>query len=180
MWNMNSFLEWIGLSGAWISIGSPCAVMVATLASTGEGGAVLASLVSASIAGLSSDMFRCIIARQRLSANYPLCGPAVSNALMAMPRAFRIGWVHITLIGFFLLAGNCVWFYFHGWQAIQRPAQATGDAYPPIWIDYCPSHAQSLITSCGLTLFFGGLIFGRSRWIYKLARRFLSPSPRVR
>jgi hypothetical protein len=23
MWNTNSFLEWIGLSGAWISIGSP-------------------------------------------------------------------------------------------------------------------------------------------------------------
>jgi hypothetical protein len=99
---------------------------------------------------------------------------------MAMPRAFRIGWVHVALIGFSLLAGNCIWFYFHGWQAVQNLLKQSGDAYPPIWIDYYPSHAQSLITLCGLALFFSGLIFGFSRWVYRLARRLLSPTPRVR
>jgi hypothetical protein len=98
---------------------------------------------------------------------------------MAMPRAFRIGWVQITLIGFSLLVGNCVWFYLHGWQAIQNLHKQPGDAYPPIWIDYYPSHAQSLITLCGLALFFGGPMFGLSRLVYRFARRLRSPSSRA-
>ena len=91
-------------------------------------------------------------------------------AWMAMPRAFRIGWVQITFIGFFLLAGNCAWFYFHEWPAIRDWL------YP----DYHPSVARRLISFSGLTLFFGGLIFGLSRWIFRFARRLLSLTPRVR
>jgi hypothetical protein len=99
---------------------------------------------------------------------------------MAIRRAFRIGWVQITLIGFALLSASYVWFYFHGWQTVKNLPKQAGDAQPPIWIDSYPSHAQSFITLCGLALFLGGLIFGLSRSAYRLLRRLLSPSSRVR
>jgi hypothetical protein len=89
---------------------------------------------------------------------------------MAKPRLFRIGWVQITLIGFFLLAGNWVWFYFHEWQAIKN--------WPGF--DYHLSVARRLLSFSGLALFFGGLMFGLSRSVYRLLRRLLSPRPRVR
>jgi hypothetical protein len=89
---------------------------------------------------------------------------------MARPRPFKIGWVQITLIGSFLLAGNCVWFYFHEWQTIKN--------WPGI--DYYPSVARRLTSLSGLALFFGGLIFGLSRSAFRLVRRLLSPGPRVR
>lgn len=91
---------------------------------------------------------------------------------MAMPRVFRIGWVHITLIGFSLLAANGVWFYFHEWPIIKRFNDWPG-------IDYYPSVTTRLISLSGLALFLGGLIFGLSRWVYRLARRLLSASSRV-
>jgi hypothetical protein len=89
---------------------------------------------------------------------------------MANLRAFRIGWIQITLIGFFLLAGNCVWFYFHEWQTIKN--------WPGI--DYHLSVARRLTSLSGLALFLGGLIFGLSRSANRLVRRLLSPGARVR
>jgi hypothetical protein len=99
---------------------------------------------------------------------------------MAKPRAFKIGWLFVTLIGLALLTGSYVWFYFHGWQVVKNMPKQSSDDYPPIWVDYWPPLAQSLATMTGLALFFGGLIFGLSRWVFRFARRLLSPSERVR
>ena len=99
---------------------------------------------------------------------------------MAKPRAFRIGWVFVTLIGLALLTGSYVWFYFHGWQVVKNLPKQSADTYPPIWIDYWPPLAQSLVTITGLALFLGGLTFGLSRSVYRLLRRLFSPDQRVR
>jgi hypothetical protein len=98
---------------------------------------------------------------------------------MARPRAFRIGWVHVTLIGLALVAGSYVWFYFHGWQVIKNLPKQSGDDWPPITICYFAPLPQFLATITGLALFLGGLIFGLSRWVFRFARRLLSPDPRV-
>lgn len=86
----------------------------------------------------------------------------------------------LTLIGLALLTGSFVWFYFHGWQVVKNLPKQSGDAYPPIWIDYWPPLIQSVATLTGLTLFLGGLTFGLLRSAYRLARRLLSVGPRVR
>jgi hypothetical protein len=99
---------------------------------------------------------------------------------MSRPGKFELNWVHVTAIGFVLLSSSFVWFYFHGWQVVKNLPKQSADAYPPIWIDYYPSHAQSLISLCGLVLFLGSLIFGLSRSAYRIVRRLLSPGPRVR
>jgi hypothetical protein len=105
---------------------------------------------------------------------------AVSNQWMAKPRALRIGWVQISLIGLALLAGSCGWFYFHDWQAIKRLSTQSADGYPLIWFEYRPPLVQALATITGLALFLGGLTFGLSRSAYRLLRRLLSPGQRVR
>ena len=86
----------------------------------------------------------------------------------------------VTLIGLALLTGSYVWFYFHGWQVVKNLPKQSEDAYPPIWVDYWPPLAQSLVTLTGLGLFLGGLTFALVRSAYRLARRLLSASPRVR
>jgi hypothetical protein len=99
---------------------------------------------------------------------------------MAKSRAFRIGWVHVTLMGLALLTGSFVWFYFHGWQVVKNLPKESSDAYPLMWVDYWPPLAQTLATITGLAFFFGGLIFGLSQWVFRFALRLLSPAPRVR
>jgi uncharacterized membrane protein YedE/YeeE len=106
-------------------------------------------------------------------------GPSVPNPLMAKPRAFRMGWVHVTLTGLVLLAAICIWSYFGRWQIVRNLPKQPVDSYPAIAVDYYPPFAERLATVFGLVLFLGGLTFGFVRSAYRLARRLLSPGSRV-
>jgi hypothetical protein len=88
---------------------------------------------------------------------------------MAKPM-FRLNWLHVTALGFALLAGSSLWFYFHEWPAIR---DSPG-------IDYYPSVARRLISFSGLALFLGGLGVGLWRAAGRLLRRFLSRQRSVR
>jgi hypothetical protein len=91
-----------------------------------------------------------------------------------------MSWVHVTLTGLALLAAICIWSYFDRWQVVRNLPNQQVDSYPPIAIDYYPPFAERLATITGLALFLGGLTFGFLRSAYRLARRLLSPSSRVR
>ncbi len=92
---------------------------------------------------------------------------------MGKPNFLRLNWLHVTALGFALLAGSFLWFYFDEWPVIRRLNDWPG-------IDYYPSVARRLITFSGLALFVGGLSVGLWRAAARLARRLLSPGPRVR
>jgi hypothetical protein len=88
---------------------------------------------------------------------------------MAKPM-FYLSWVHVTALGFALLAGSILWFYFHEWPAIKN--------WPGI--DYHLSVTRRLISFSGLALFFGGLSVGLWRAARRLLRRLLSRQRSVR